>query len=252
MCSECRHMGSFGQQLEAIKNLVWQLLPNPWKPASSLKMYYGFHPDNPKLRRDGNRGSLTYSTPVANVDDQPIMGFTNATLASRYFAVKAGETDVRAVGDIDYVIREYLVDRAWLQETYDDAADEHRRQGEEEANSGYVRPDYIHFRFYTLRMNRAEPNGSKISDLMNRVYRDFEGTEPGDCVFRIIQETFAGRRNPLKLTIPEMRARCEIPEGGVTYADFPKIEQYLVRESPLTKKAGEKEQCTACNWLCCL
>ena len=138
----------------------------------------------------GTWGALTYSTRVGEEDEIPVYGFTNATLASRYFAVKAGETDVRAVGDIDYIIREYLVERAWLQETYDDAADEHRRQGEEEANSGYVRPDYIHFRFYTLRMNRAERNGSKISDLMNRVYHDFDNTAPGDCVFRIIQETF--------------------------------------------------------------
>ena len=106
--------GSFGTQLQNIVNLVWQLLPAPWRPASSLKMYYAFHPDNPQLRRGGNRGAITYSAPVANVDDQPVMGFTNATLASRYFAVKAGETDVRAVGDIDYIIREDLVERAWL------------------------------------------------------------------------------------------------------------------------------------------
>ena len=55
--------GSFGAQLDIIVNLVWQLLPAVWRPASSLKMYYAFHPDNPKLRRDGNRGALTYSAP---------------------------------------------------------------------------------------------------------------------------------------------------------------------------------------------
>ena len=89
------------------------------------------------------------------------------------FRSQGRRTDVRAVEDIDNLVREYLVDRAWLQETYDDAADEHRRQGEEESNSGYVRPDYIHFRFYTLRLNVRERNGSKLSYLMNHHYHDF-------------------------------------------------------------------------------
>ena len=171
--------GSFGGQLDTIVNLAWQLLPAAWMPASSLKMYYAFHPDNPKLRRGGNRGAITYSAPDGTEyndntgQDDIVYGFTDAQLASRYFAVKAGETDVRAVGDIYNLVREYLVDRAWLQETYDDAADEHRRQGEEESNSGYVRPDYIHFRFYTLRLNPRGRNGIKLSSLMNHHYHDF-------------------------------------------------------------------------------
>ena len=37
--------GSFGGQLDTIADLVWRLLPAPWRPASSLKMYYAFHPD---------------------------------------------------------------------------------------------------------------------------------------------------------------------------------------------------------------
>ena len=49
--------GSFGTQLDTIVNLGWRLLPAQWRPASSLKMYYAFHPDNLKLRRDGNMGS---------------------------------------------------------------------------------------------------------------------------------------------------------------------------------------------------
>ena len=171
--------GSFGEQLDIIVNLVWRLLPTAWRQASSLKMYYAFHPDNPKLRRDGNRGVITYSVPDGvqyNYNagqDAMVYTFADVQLASRYFAVKAGETDVRAVGDIDNLVREYLVDRAWLQETYDDAADEHRRQGEEESNSGYVRPDYIHFRFYALRLNVREQNGSKLSYLMDCHYHDF-------------------------------------------------------------------------------
>ena len=132
-------------------------------------------------------GSITYSIREGEEDEVPYYGWTTVQLSSRYFAVNAEERQVRAVGDIDQLIRQYLTDRAWLQETYDNAADEHRRQGEEEANSGYVRPDYIHFRFYTLRLNTREQNGSKLSSLINRVYRDFEDTEPGDCVFRINQ-----------------------------------------------------------------
>ena len=55
--------GPFAGQLDTIVDLVWQLLPPAWKPASSLKMYYGFHPDNPKLRADDENRGPSYTAP---------------------------------------------------------------------------------------------------------------------------------------------------------------------------------------------
>ena len=47
------------------------------------------------------------------------------------------------------------------------------------------------------------------------------------CV-RIPAATFSkGKNCPLRLTLPEIRARCLIPEGGVTYAHFPRSSNIL-------------------------
>ena len=48
--------GTFTAQMDAVVDLVWRLLPARWRPASSLKMSYSFHPDNPKLNAGGNMG----------------------------------------------------------------------------------------------------------------------------------------------------------------------------------------------------
>ena len=228
--------GTFTAQMDAVVDLVWRLLPARWKPASSLKMSYSFHPDNPKLNAAGNRGDITYSQP-----DFETYKMKTVQLSSRNFAVKQAETDVRNIRDIDSLVRWWLVDRADLKEDYDNVADEHMQTGDPTANTGYVRPDYAHFRFYTLRMIREEPTGSKLSYLINKRYQDFPDSQPGDCVFRVIYETFSkGRNCPLRLTIPEMRARCLIPEGGVTWNDFPAIETHLMRETPLTKTGNSE------------
>ena len=96
--------------------------------------------------------------------------------------------DVRSKADLEAAARAHLDSRAWLQETYDNDADEHRRQGEETASSGYVRPDYLHLRFLTLRLDRAVQNGSKRDYLVSQVF-DSVTASPGDCVFQLIHDT---------------------------------------------------------------
>ena len=53
-------------------------------------MQYGFHPDNPKLRPDGNKGLITYSnvierTPEGEAD---VYGLFTAELVGKSFNVK--------------------------------------------------------------------------------------------------------------------------------------------------------------------
>ena len=104
--------------------------------------------------------------------------------------------------------------RATLRELYNNAADDHRAAGDENAASGYTRVDYLHVRFLSLRLARAEVNGSKRDYLASQVYKSVEAP-PGDCVFQLIHDTFAkGRHCPLRLTVPEILARCGILEGA--------------------------------------
>ena len=65
--------------------------------------------------------------------------------------------------------------------------------------------EYLHVRFLSFRVARAEMTGGKRDYLVSQVYKSVEAP-PGDCVLQLFQRS----NRPLRLAVREIRVRCVI------------------------------------------
>jgi len=123
---------------------------------------------------------------------------------------------VRSLADLMARGENHIFNRSILQEKYEEF---------ENDEAIYRQPIHFNVSFWKLTIDRLEEIGDKTSWLMRDVLEQ-NNAKKGDCVFQCMVDQFAQcPRSPLRDTIEQIRAKCGIPTGGVSFELLDHIER---------------------------
>ena len=226
-------VGSYPTFVRRVLRDVWNRLEPQFKQGSKVRISYDFMNRSgeglPNPAWVGERHHIvTYDVstdPADNPETRNIhavyWGHGMTGLAEDDREEDEQEAVVRSLEGLMEQGRKHIHNRSILQELYNEM--DTRQQSEQDPL--YRQPVHLIVSLWKLRTDPQEEIGDKTSWLLRDVLEQNDA-KPGDCVFQTMIDQF-GRmnRSPLTDSIQEIREKCGIAKGGVSYELMNKIEE---------------------------